>query len=69
MDAYICDRCGKSYPIRNRTRIQATRSGVIETTRRIGQGSLLHVDLCPQCILAFDAFIDEYSEEVDNEQA
>lgn len=65
MDAYICDRCGRSYPISNRTMIQATRSGEIETTRRIGQSRLPHVDLCPRCILAFDAFIDGYAKEVE----
>ena len=56
MRAYFCDRCGQAYPFRNVTIIHAYRAdGKI---RRLGGDPRERIELCPNCILKLDNWIN-----------
>lgn len=57
MRAYFCDKCGQAYPYRNVTIVKAYRDD--GEGRRLGGGLKLDsVELCPNCILDLDAWIN-----------
>lgn len=61
MKAYFCDRCGRAYPYINVTTVRAIRND--GKVRRLGGDLRLErVELCPNCILNLDDWINSKEE-------
>lgn len=60
MQAFICDRCGKPYPI-NKLRyftIYDNNDGMSEIAVNKEKKYMHRFDICPSCILSFAHWID-----------
>lgn len=61
-NAYFCDKCGQAYPYKNVTIIKAYRYN--GDSRRLGGDlRLIRADLCPNCILKLDDWINSKGDE------